>query len=137
MLFRSAARHGYTIMPFGLVGPDEFYGHLIEGQELPDSVLGRLLTRAGLLHEDIRADILPPIPLGSLGTLFPKPQRCYLGFGQAIDLSRYKGKTLAKKTLHAVRAEVATQIETQLTELLIIREQHKGRGPGREWFRQV
>ena len=72
-------------MPFGLVGPDEFYGHLMEGQELPDSALGRLLTRLGLLHEDIRSDILPPIPVGSLGTLFPKPQRCYLGFGQPVN----------------------------------------------------
>jgi 1-acyl-sn-glycerol-3-phosphate acyltransferase len=120
-----AARHGYMIMPFGLVGPDEFYGHLIEGQELPDTVLGRLLTRVGLLHEDIRTDILPPIPVGSLGTIFPKPQRCYLGFGQGVDLARYKGKSLSKKTLHTVRAEVATQIEAQLTQLLITREQTK------------
>ncbi len=120
-----AAMHGYTIMPFGLVGPDEFYGHLVEGQDLPDSILGRLLTRVGLLHEDIRTDILPPIPLGSLGTLFPKPQRCYLGFGQPVDLARYKGKTLGGKTLHTLRNEVAAQIEMQLTELLINREQYK------------
>ncbi len=124
---KMAARHGYTIMPFGLVGPDEFYGHFMEGQEIPDSVFGRLLTRFGLLHEDIRFDILPPIPVGSLGTLFPKPQRCYLGFGQAVDLSRYRGKTLAKKTLQNLRAQVAQQIEIQLSELLITREQHKGR----------
>lgn len=120
-----AARHGYTIMPFGLVGPDEFYGHLIEGQELPESALGRLLTRLGVLHEGIRYDILPPIPVGSLGTLFPKPQRCYLGFGKPIDLSRYKGKTLKQKSLHSVRAQVAEQIETQLADMLAIREQDK------------
>lgn len=124
---RLAAMHGYTIMPFGLVGPEEFYGHLIEGQELPDSVLGRLLTRLGVLHEGIRYDILPPVPVGSLGTLFPKPQRCYLGFGEPIDLSRYRGKALSKKTLRTVRALVAEQIEIQLVELLAMREQHKGR----------
>jgi len=121
-----AARHGYTIMPFGLVGPDEFYGHLIEGQDLPHTVLGRLLTRLGVLHADTRNDILPPIPLGTLGSIFPKPQRCYLGFGQGVDLSRYQGKSLSKKTLQAVRTEVATEIETQLTELLATREQRKG-----------
>src|SRR5690606_4256019 len=33
-----AAMHGYTIMPFGLVGPDEFYGHLVEGQDLANSL---------------------------------------------------------------------------------------------------
>jgi hypothetical protein len=117
--------HGYTIMPFGLVGPDEFYGHLIEGQELPDSPMGRLLTRIGVLHEGIRYDILPPVPVGSLGTLFPKPQRCYLGFGDPIDLSRRKGKELSKKTLRTLRARVAEQIEIQLAELLVTREQQK------------
>jgi len=120
-----AAMHGYTIMPFGLVGPDEFYGHLIEGQDLPDSPLGQLLTRLGILHDGIRLDILPPVPLGTLGSIFPKPQRCYLGFGEPIDLSRHKGKTLSKKTLHAVRARVADQIDIQLAELLARREQHK------------
>jgi len=122
-----AAQHGYTIMPFGLVGPDEFYGHYMEGQDLPDSGLGRLLRRLGLLNDDIRADILPPIPVGALGTPFPKPQRCYLGFGEPINLTQYKGKTLTKKRLQTIRGQVAEQIETQLAELLFAREQHKGK----------
>jgi 1-acyl-sn-glycerol-3-phosphate acyltransferase len=120
-----AASHGYTIMPFGLVGPDEFYGHLIEGQELPGTILGRLLTQMGVLNENIRHDILPPIPIGSLGTLFPKPQRCYLGFGNAIDLRRFKGKKLTKKTLQNIRGQVSTEIDSQLAELLVTREQFK------------
>lgn len=123
---RMAAMHGYTIMPFGLVGPDEFYGHLVEGQDLPDSVLGRWLTRVGLLNENIRYDILPPVPLGTLGTPFPKPQRCYLGFGQPIDLSRYKGNVPRKKTLQTVRARAAAEIESQLSQLLAMRERQKG-----------
>jgi 1-acyl-sn-glycerol-3-phosphate acyltransferase len=121
-----AAKHGYTIMPFGLVGPDEFYGHLMEGQDIPDSALGGLLKRLGLLTDDIRSDILPPIPLGALGSFFPKPQRCYLGFGEPIDLARYKGRTPTKKEQQSIRAEVAEEIETQLAELLFTREQYKG-----------
>ena len=121
-----AARHGYTIMPMGLVGPDEFYGHLMEGQDLPNSALGKLLKRMGLLTDDIRSDILPPIPVGALGTPLPKPQRCYLGFGEPIDLSAYKGRTPTKKQQQAIRDQVAEQIETQLTELLFAREQHRG-----------
>ena len=123
---RLAARHGYTIMPMGLVGPDEFYGHLMEGQDLPNSALGKLLKRMGLLTDDIRSDILPPIPVGALGTPLPKPQRCYLGFGEPIDLSAYKGRTPTKKQQQAIRDQVAEQIETQLTELLFAREQHRG-----------
>jgi len=121
-----AARHGYTIVPFGLVGPDEFYSHLMEGEELPDSALGRLLGHLGLLNDNTRTDVLPPLPLGSLGTLFPKPQRCYLGFGQPLNLARYKGKSPQKKTLHSLRAQVAEQIESQLAELLDTQEQYRG-----------
>ena len=123
---KMAALHGYTIMPFGLVGPDEFYDHLMEGQDLPDSPLGRMLSSMGLLTDDTRSDILPPIPVGSLGTLFPKPQRCYLGFGQPINLARYKGKTITKKSQQSIRASVAEQVELQLAELLVLREQNKG-----------
>ena len=122
-----AATHGYTIMPFGLVGPDEFYVHVMEGQDLPDSALGKLLTHLGVLNNNIRSDMIPPIPIGSLGTALPKPQRCYLGFGKPINLSRHKGKTLSKKTVQAVRAQAAQAIENQLTQLLIKRERDKGK----------
>lgn len=121
-----AARHGYTIMPFGLVGPDEFYGHLMEGQDIPGSALGTLLKRLGLLNDDVRADVLPPIPVGALGSFLPKPQRCYLGFGEPVDLARYKGRTPTKKEQKSIRNTVAEQIETQLAELLFTREQVKG-----------
>ncbi len=123
---RLAARHGYTIMPFGMVGPDEFYGHLMEGEELPDSRLGRLLKRLGVLTEETRPDLLPPVPVGALGTPLPKPQRCYVGFGDPIDLAAEKGKRLGKRRQQEIRARVAEQIETQLAELLFTREQQKG-----------
>ncbi|MEM1155412.1 MAG: lysophospholipid acyltransferase family protein [Pseudomonadota bacterium] len=121
-----AAKHGYTIMPFGLVGPDEFYGHLIEGEDIPDSKLGHALRRVGLLNDDIRSDVLPPIPVGALGTLFPKPQRCYLGFGEPIDLADYEGRTPTKREQRAIRDAVAEEIETQLAELFFTREQTRG-----------
>ena len=123
---KMAAMHGYTIMPFGIVGPDEFYGHYMEGHEIPDSALGKLLTRLGLLTEDTRPDMMPPIPVGALGSLFPKPQRCYLGFGKPIDLARFEGKKLSKKNMQMIRSQAAGEIEEQLSELLLLREQHSG-----------
>ncbi len=122
-----AAKHGYTIMPVGMVGPDEFYGHLMEGEDIPDSRMGQLLQRLGVLNEETRSDILPPIPVGALGSLFPKPQRCYIGLGEPIDLSKYKGKTLTKKQQQTIRGQVAEQIEIQLAELLFARAQNRGR----------
>lgn len=120
-----AAEHGYTIMPFGLVGPDEFYGHILEGQELPGSPVGKLLTRLGVLNDNIRSDILPPIPIGSMGTALPKPQRCFLGFGEPVDLSQHMGKVLSKKKLQAIRANVANEIEQQLDGLLELQSDAK------------
>lgn len=122
---RLAARHGYTIMPFGMVGPEEFYDHLVESKELPNTPLGKLLTRLGFITEDTRTDMLPPIPRGSLGTLLPRPQRCFIGFGEAIDLSDYVGKTTTKAQQRRIRNKVAAQIEAQIAELLRVREQHR------------
>ncbi len=122
-----AARHGYTIMPMGIVGPDEFYGHLMEGEDLPDSPLGQVLKRAGLLDDNTRPDMLPPIPVGALGTLLPKPQRCYIGFGEPIDLARFEGRTPTKKQQQSIRDEVADAIEAQLSQLLFLRAQNRGK----------
>lgn len=120
-----AAENGYTIMPFGMVGPDEFYSHYLEGDELPDSRLGKLLNKLGLIDDNTRPDTIPPIPLGALGSLFPKPQPCYIGFGEPISLARHKGKKLTKAQLKRIRGEVAEQIEEQLAELLLVREQKR------------
>ena len=122
-----AARHGYTIMPFGMVGPDEFYGHLMEGEDLPDSALGQWLRRLGVLDDNTRSDMLPPIPVGALGTLLPKPQRCYIGFGDPVDLTRYEGRTPTRKQQQNIRDAVAEQIETQLAELLFARAQQRSK----------
>jgi 1-acyl-sn-glycerol-3-phosphate acyltransferase len=122
-----AAHYGYTIVPFGMVGPDEFYDHYIEGADLPDSRLGKLLQRLGLLSETTREDLLMPIPVGAMATAFPKPQRCYIGFGEAVDLSALKGKPLGRNKMQALRDQVATEIEQQLQQLLLYREQHKNK----------
>jgi 1-acyl-sn-glycerol-3-phosphate acyltransferase len=127
---RLAAQHGYTIVPFGMVGPDQFYSHYKEGKELAESPLGvlarrqaKLLQRLGLLSETNRDDLVPPIPVGALGTLFPKLQRCYIGFGEAMDLSAHQGKSLSATRMRALRDRVALTIEQQLSELLLAQKQ--------------
>ncbi len=123
---RLAALHGYTIVPFAMVGPEEFYDHIIEGHELPHSALGKLLKRAGLLTEDTRPDMLPPVPRGMLGSLLPRPQRCYVSYGEPVDLSRHRGKIPGKKALGTIRDRVATSIEDQIADLLLLRQQRRG-----------
>ena len=84
-----------------------------------------LLKRAGLLSDSTRGDMIPPIPIGALGSLFPKPQACYLGFGQPISLSSYRSRKPTKAQLKRIRNDVAEQIEEQLAELLLLREQSR------------
>jgi 1-acyl-sn-glycerol-3-phosphate acyltransferase len=123
---KMAAMHGYTIMPMALVGPDEFYNHLIEGEDIPNTAIGKLLTKMGLLNENTRPDMLPPIPVGTLGSLIPKPQRCYIQFGQPVDLSDFKGTLPTKRQLSSIREDISEDIEGMLAELLLLREQNKG-----------
>lgn len=122
---RLAAQHGYTIMPFAMLGPDEFYSHLIEGEDLPATAAGQLLQRMGLIDDNTRTDLLPPLPLGALGSLFPKPQRCYVQFGEAVELADYAGKKITQKNLQSIRAGVAGQIEDMIAELLLLRTQRR------------
>lgn len=120
-----AASHGYTIVPFGMVGPDEFYTHLIEGSDVPNSAIAPLLRKAGLLGDDTRPDMIPPLPLGVMGTLLPKPQPCYLSFAEPVSLASYKRRKPGKAQLKQIRDEVALRIEDELAELLLIREQSR------------
>ena len=112
-------------MPMAIVGPDEFFDHWVEGEDLPDTAVGRLLTRAGILTENTRIDMLPPVPTGVLGSLIPKPQRCYVQFGEPVRMKKYAGKRVAKKTLLGVREEVASQIEAMLEQLLALRDEDR------------
>ncbi|CAA0079249.1 putative protein [Zhongshania aliphaticivorans] len=117
-----AAKHGYTIVPTAIVGPEEFYDHLIEGEDLPKTLLGRTLTRFGIINENTRTDLMGPIPRGLFGTLIPKPQKCYVQYGKPLDLSRYKGKRLAQKTMINLRQQVADDIHGMLEPLLVRRD---------------
>jgi 1-acyl-sn-glycerol-3-phosphate acyltransferase len=113
-----AAKHGYTIVPTAIVGPEDFYDHLIEGEDLPDTLVGRALSLLGLINENTRSDLMGPIPLGVFGTLIPKPQKCYVQFAEPLDLSKYKGKRLAEKTMLSLRQRVADDINTMIETLL-------------------
>ncbi len=122
---RLAALHGYTIVPFCTVGPDEMFDRIMEGHELPGSNLGKLLKRVGLLTDDARQDLMPPVPKGLFNTLIPKPQRCYLAFGDPVDLTEYKGGVPALDEQKAIRKIVADDIEANIKSLLLLRAQQQ------------
>lgn len=131
---RMAAQHGYSITPFATVGPDDFYDHVVEGRELRASPLGKFLTATGILPEDFRDDLLPPLPRGLFSTLIPKPQRCYLAFGEPIDVPNYRGKAVPQRVLRAVRTTAQQRIDSMIRDLLVLRAQQR---QNQGWLRRL
>ena len=119
---RMAAQHGYNITPFGMVGPDDWFGHAMEGREIIDSWLGKMLAKRGI---ELRGDLIPPIPKGIFGTLLPKPQRSYLAFGKPIKVPDYSGKTVPKKVQKSVQQKTAEKVELLIGEMLLQQTQQK------------
>jgi len=115
------------------VGPDDWYHHLMERDELLDSWPGRLLARWGLT-EDLREDILPPLPLGLFNTLIPRPQPAFLAFGDPVEVPSYRGKNVPKGVLTSARAETAAQVEALVRDMLVLRAQNRHRNG---WLRRI
>jgi 1-acyl-sn-glycerol-3-phosphate acyltransferase len=123
---RLAAEHGYNITPFGMVGPDDFYDHLIESGDFLDSWLGKLLKRAGVITDAWREDLLPVVPRGMFSTLLPRPQPCYLAFGEPVSVQDCRGgKTVSKALLKQVRQETSDRIHALLKDMLLLRVQQR------------
>lgn len=121
---RMAAQHGYNITPFGTVGPDDWWEHAIEGEELLNSRLVKLLQARGLIG-DIRPDLVPPVPRGLFNTLLPKPEPCYLAFGEPIKVPDCSGKSVSKKIQNSVRNATAESVESLVSDMLLLRSQDK------------
>jgi 1-acyl-sn-glycerol-3-phosphate acyltransferase len=115
---RLAAEFGYTIVPFGLVGPDEFYEYLMDSEEVI-----ALLDKLGLWSSNMRRDAIPPLLRGSFGTLIPRPQASYLSFAEPLSLPTPGKRPATKKQLLAWRDIVAERIEEQVSDMLLEREQ--------------
>jgi 1-acyl-sn-glycerol-3-phosphate acyltransferase len=121
---RMAAQHGYSITPFGMVGPDDWWDHAIEGRDLLKSRPVKLLQKLGVIGE-IREDLMPPIPRGIFNTLLPKPERCFLAFGEPIEVPDCRGKTVSMAVQKSVRDQTARSVESLVGGMLKMRAQNK------------
>ena len=122
---RMAAKHGYNITPFGMVGPDDGWEHVVEGHDILHSRLVKLLQGIGLIG-DIRDDILPPIPRGVFNTWIPKPQHCFLAFGEPIEVPDRRGKKgVSERIQKSIRKQTADSIESLVKEMLAMRTRHR------------
>jgi 1-acyl-sn-glycerol-3-phosphate acyltransferase len=132
---RLAAEHGYNITPFGLVGPDDFYDHRIEGNELMDTPLGKLLTWLGVVDkEGLRDDLFPPVPSGLFSSLLPRPQHCYLAFGEPVDIPEHRDEAMPEQLQHSLREEIAGRVEDLIRDMLLLRTQQR---QSEGWLRRM
>ncbi len=129
-----AAAAGYTVVPLASVGPDEYYDHAVSSETLVNSALIRWLTKKGILPADLRSDLVPPVPTGMLGGPLPKPKSTYFSIGKPIDLSAYRSQALSARQLSTLRRKFARAIETEISKLLLLREQRKHKDG---WLRRI
>lgn len=116
---RMAIRHGYDIIPFGSVGPDESFDILVDANDVQHSRIWKwLAARTGIAGATRNGDMLPPIARGIGPTMIPRPQRYYFGFGPRISTGHLQGQEQDKDVLWQLREEVAGAVEDQIERLL-------------------
>jgi len=134
---RLAIEHGYDIIPFGSVGPDEAFDILLDANDVKASRLWEWLaarTNIEALTRD--GDMLPPIARGLGTTLLPKPQRYYFGFGERLSSADLAGRVDDKDAVWALREMVAMAVNDQIKRLIAYREEDRlsNWSPLRRWL---
>ena len=134
---RMAVEHGYDIIPFGSVGPDEGFKILLDGNDVTGSRLWKWLAQRTKIEEMTRGgDMLPPIARGLGPTLVPRPQRFYFGFGRRIPTSHVQGRHDDKDAVWEIREQVARAVEGQIERLMRYRADDRlsNWSPVRRWM---
>jgi 1-acyl-sn-glycerol-3-phosphate acyltransferase len=121
---RLAIEHGYDIIPFGSVGPDESYRILFDANDvIKPGWRQNLAETTGLMKLTRGGDFIPPIAVGLGPTLIPRPQRYYFGFGPRIPTALLTGRQADKDVVWTLRQQVASAVEGQISRLRRYREE--------------
>ncbi|GAA3933889.1 lysophospholipid acyltransferase family protein [Litoribacillus peritrichatus] len=117
-----ALEHGYDIVPFASVGPDNAYSVWWDAEDI-DGLLSQRIKQSGFYQKVLRnGDLIPPVARGLGLSVIPRPEKFYFSFGEPISLASANSSS-DKEVLMALRNQVAEAIENQIGELLLIREQ--------------
>ncbi len=131
-----AIAHGYNILPFAAVGPDDMYDIVLDADDILRSPVGKLMKKAGLLGKDslLRGgDIIMPVARGLGPTSLPRPERFYFAIGEEIDVAPYAGREDDEDALFELRDKVAFSIQDLIGEMMTVREQDKDKS----WVRKL
>lgn len=135
-----AIQHGYNIVPFAAVGPDDMFDIVLDADDIKNSLLGSLLKRTGLLDKNsvLRGgDIIMPLSRGLGLSMIPRPERFYFSIGDEIDVAQYHGRENDQDALFELRDQVAFSIQNLIAEMLTVRDQDHGTGMLRKFLNNL
>jgi 1-acyl-sn-glycerol-3-phosphate acyltransferase len=115
---RLAIRHGYSIVPFGTIGVEEFWDVVFDSDDFFATPVGKLYRRLGF-----RADTVAPLAFGLGPTPLPKVERVYFGFGRPIPTSEYAGQHDDTTACIDLQKRVKWAVERQVAKLMRERDQ--------------
>lgn len=133
---RMAIQHGYDIIPFAVVGPNEAFKILVDANDVMASGAWRWLSqRTDIARRMRQGDLLSPLVRGVGPTLLPRPQRFYFGFGERIATAHLQCPQPDQDSLWAVRRQTEQAIGQLVARLkLERREDHSSWGRVRRWL---
>ncbi|MGH0035378.1 MAG: lysophospholipid acyltransferase family protein [Myxococcota bacterium] len=136
---RLAIQYGVPIVPFASVGVEDMFEIVVDAEDILRSKVGDLLRA---LHIEEKpwfrhGEILPPLSLGrGLGPL-PRLERQYFLFGEPIDTAPFAGLHEDRDACFALRKQVQTAVETQIGQLLEVRDADPERYPVQRMLRAL
>lgn len=123
---RMAIEHGYDIIPFASLGPNDAYDILLDAGDITGSMLWRSLSKVVPINQLTRnGGLLLPVAKGLGPTAIPRPQRQYFGFGERISTDAFRGQSGSKEAQWAVREQVEKAIQGQFDYLRAYREKDR------------
>jgi 1-acyl-sn-glycerol-3-phosphate acyltransferase len=133
-----AIEHGYDILPFASVGPDNAFSIVADADDILNSPVGTLLRATGLAQGLLRnGEFLPPISRGIGLTSLPRPERFYFSFGKPIKTESLRGQQRDVDALWRLRGRVEKAITREIEKLLLIRERDTDQGFVRRLLRRL
>ncbi|WP_330179336.1 acyltransferase family protein [Nocardia sp. NBC_01503] len=119
---RMAIATGAPIVPIAMVGGDDIYDIVFDGNHPVMSPLRKVVTGLGL-----RANLTPPLIRGLGPTLVPKPERFYFSLGTPIDTTPWRDATDSEAAALELQSVTRKALEEELAFLLAERDRDRGR----------
>lgn len=120
---KMAIEHGYDIIPFACVGPNECFNIHYDAEEVLAKPWIKSTIQKLKLEKTLRSgDVFAPLATGLLGLPLPKPQKFYFSFGERLCGSDYDSN---ESHIFALRQQVEQSVLTQIEMLKDLRMQDK------------